>query len=253
MTFTTSGPHSPAGDAALAVPILALDVPSSGEALALVDRVPRAGFVKVGLQLYTAEGPSIVRELRARGRKVFLDLKLHDIPNTVAGAVAAAGALEVDLLTLHASGGDAMLRAAARAAAENSDDLRLLAVTVLTSLGDAQLAAVWNRSALRIEDEVVRLAARAADAGVPGVVASVHEAAAIRRAQGPGFLILTPGIRLAGDEAGDQSRVATPTEAVQQGADYLVIGRTVTAASDPAGAFDRVLAELSGAAAGSAE
>jgi orotidine-5'-phosphate decarboxylase len=245
MNSPTSVIPPPAAARAAAVPIVALDVPSAREAFALVDRLPRAVFVKVGLQLYTAEGPQIVRELRARGRRIFLDLKLHDIPNTVAGAVESAAALGVDLLTLHASGGDAMLQAAAAAVAGTSSSLRLLAVTVLTSLDDEHLAAVWGRRSVRVEEEVLRLANVARDAGIPGVVASVHEAAAIREALGESFHVLTPGIRLAGDAAGDQSRVATPAEAVRRGADYLVIGRTVTAAADPVVAYDRVLEELS--------
>lgn len=244
MNSRASAASVTAGDGAPAVPILALDVPGAREAFALVECVPRAEFVKVGLQLYTAEGPAIVRELRARGRRIFLDLKLHDIPNTVAGAVRSAAALGVDLLTVHASGGDSMLRAATGAAAD-AGALRLLAVTVLTSFSGEQLARTWGRETVRVDDEVVRLARLAAGAGIPGVVASVHEAAAIRSAIGDEIVILTPGIRLAGDVAGDQSRVATPAEAVRRGADFLVIGRTVTAAEDPAAAFDRVLDEVS--------
>lgn len=226
------------------MPILALDVAGAEDALALAERVPRADFVKVGLQLYTAAGPPIVRELRARGRRVFLDLKLHDIPNTVAGAVASAAALDAELLTVHAVGGEAMLRAATRAAAEESDTLSLLAVTVLTSLSARELERAWDREAVDLESEVVRLARSARDSGIPGVVASVQEARAIRSRLGGGLRILTPGIRLAGDSAGDQARVATPAEAARQGADYLVLGRTVTAAADPVAAYDRVLDEL---------
>jgi orotidine-5'-phosphate decarboxylase len=232
-----------------AEPILALDVPGAAEALALADRLPRADFVKVGLQLYTAAGPEVVRELRARGRRIFLDLKLHDIPNTVAGAVASARELEVDLLTVHAGGGRAMLGAAAEAAAA-SPSLRLLAVTVLTSLSAAPLAEAWGREPLRVEEEVVRLAALACDAGIDGVVASVGEVGALREALGDGLRILTPGIRLAGDSAGDQARVATPADAVRLGSDYIIIGRTVTAAADPAGAWERVIDELADARSG---
>jgi orotidine-5'-phosphate decarboxylase len=247
MNSRTSGTPNPVAARGAAVPILALDVPDAREALALVERLPRAEFVKVGLQLYVAEGPQIVRELRARGRRIFLDLKLHDIPNTVAGAVESASALGVDLLTVHASGGAAMLRAAVAAAERASASLQLLAVTVLTSLTAEQLAAAWGRPAARVEEEVLRLATLARDAGVPGVVASVQEAAPIRASLGDNFRILTPGIRLPGDAADDQARIATPADAARLGADYLVIGRTVTAAADPVAAFDRVLEDLSAA------
>ncbi|HYH80391.1 MAG TPA: orotidine-5'-phosphate decarboxylase [Longimicrobium sp.] len=228
------------------IPIIALDVPSAAEAFALMDRLgPAADFVKVGLQLFTAEGPSVVRELRGRGTRVFLDLKLHDIPNTVAHAVESAARLDVDLLTLHASGGAAMLRAAADAA--SGARLQLLGVTVLTSMDAAALAQAWGRDRVAAEDEVGRLAALARDCGIPGVVASVHELLAVRRAAGEEMRVLTPGIRLAGDAAGDQSRVATPAEAARLGADYLVLGRSVTAAADPAAALERALAEIAAA------
>jgi orotidine-5'-phosphate decarboxylase len=231
----------------LPVPILALDVPSARDAHALLDRVgPAAGFVKVGLQLYVAEGPSVVREMTARGLRVFLDLKLHDIPNTVAHAVESAAALGVDLLTVHASGGAAMLRAAARV----QDRPRLLGVTVLTSLSAVELAEAWGRDAVIAEQEVRRLARLCEESGVDGVVASVHELPAIRGATRPGFLALTPGIRLPGGDAGDQARVATPSEAARLGADFLVIGRAVTAAPDPAAAMQAVMDELSGVRVG---
>lgn len=240
-------PDSPStGENRPVVPILALDVPTAAEALALVDRLPRAEWVKVGLQLYTAEGPQIVHALRERGRRIFLDLKLHDIPNTVAGAVTSASQLQVDLLTVHASGGEVMLRAAAEAAGAAGGP-RLLAVTVLTSFTADGLADTWGRDPLEVEAEVVRLARLSRAAGVPGVVASVQEAAAIRAALGAEIEILTPGIRLAGDSVGDQARVATPAEAIRLGSDYLVLGRTVTAAADPAEAFERVLQEMADA------
>lgn len=229
------------------VPIVALDVPDAAAALALVDRIgPRSDFVKVGLQLFTAAGPSVVRALRERGRRVFLDLKLHDIPNTVAGAVRAAAALDVDLLTVHASGGSAMLRAA-REAAEGSG-VRLLGVSVLTSLGGTELARSWGRGSVRVGDEVVRLAEVASEAELHGVVAAVREIAPIRASAAGGLRILTPGIRLPGDAPGDQARVATPAEAASAGADYLVLGRSVTAASDPAAAFDAALEQMTGVA-----
>ena len=225
-----------------ATPILALDVAGAREALALAERVPRADFVKVGLQLFIAAGPDIVRALRGMGRRIFLDLKLHDIPNTVARSVESAGSLGVELLTVHASGGSAMLRAAR--AATGDEGPALLAVTVLTSLSAAELGEAWGRDAVSADEEVARLAGLAHDAEIHGLVASVHELSAIRARVGEEMRVLTPGIRLPGDPAGDQARVATAAEAVRLGADYLVIGRSVTAAADPVAAFDRVLAEL---------
>jgi orotidine-5'-phosphate decarboxylase len=226
-----------------ATPILALDVPDAAAAFALLDRVgPSAGFVKVGLQLFTAEGPEVVRALHARRCRVFLDLKLHDIPNTVAQAVRSAASLGVELLTLHASGGAAMMRAARAAAGDGGP--ALLAVTVLTSLSAQETAEAWGRDAVSAEAEVERLARLAHSCGMDGVVASVHELPAIRRTLPRDFRVLTPGIRLAGGDAGDQSRVATPAEAVRLGADYLVIGRAVTAAADPAAALRGILDDL---------
>ncbi|CAN5838555.1 orotidine-5'-phosphate decarboxylase [soil metagenome] len=221
------------------IPILALDVPTPERALALVGEIPGALWVKVGLQLFTASGPGVVRALRERGHRVFLDLKLHDIPNTVARAVEAAAALEVELLTVHASGGSAMLRAA-QAAAGGAGGPRLLAVTLLTSLSGAEVGEAWGRAAVSPVVEVRRLAALAREAGLAGVVASVHEVPQIREEAGAELLVLTPGIRLAGDDAGDQARVATPAEAARLGIDFIVIGRTVTAAPDPAAAWARV-------------
>jgi orotidine-5'-phosphate decarboxylase len=232
------------------IPIVAIDVPDAARAHALLDRLGADdGFVKVGLQLFVAEGPDLVRQMRARGCRVFLDLKLHDIPNTVAHAVESAAALGVELLTVHGAGGAAMLRAAARAAeAAGESAPRLLAVTLLTSLSAAEVAETWGRDSVDASAEVQRLARMAEDAGVGGVVASVHELPAVRAATGAAFRVLTPGIRLAGDDAGDQSRVATPAEAARLGADYVVLGRSVTAAADPAAALRRALAELDGAA-----
>jgi orotidine-5'-phosphate decarboxylase len=229
------------------IPIIALDVPTRADAESLLDRLgPRADFVKVGLQLFAAEGPEVVRAMLGRGCRVFLDLKLHDIPNTVAHAVQSAGRLGVELLTVHASGGAAMLRAAQDAAGPAGT--KLLGVTVLTSLSAAELAQAWGRDALSAEDEVARLARTAREAGLHGVVASVAELPTIRAAVGYGLRVLTPGIRLAGDDAGDQSRVATPAEAARLGSDYVILGRSVTAAADPASALDRALRELDEAA-----
>jgi orotidine-5'-phosphate decarboxylase len=238
-------------EATLPLPIIALDVATSEEALGLVERLPRASFFKVGLQLYTAEGPTVVRRLKDRGLRVFLDLKLHDIPNTVAGAVRSAAGLGVDILTLHASGGAAMMAAAVDAATARSQSPMIFAVTVLTSLDSRQLGAAWGRPAPSIDEEVARLAHLADREGCDGVVASVREAESIRSATRPDLAILSPGIRLPGDDAGDQARVATPAEAARAFVDYIVIGRAVTAAPDPAAAYERVLADLSVGAAAS--
>jgi len=222
--------------------IIPLDVPSARDAFALVDRLgDNADFYKVGFELYTRGGPDVVRELVARGKRVFLDIKLHDIPNTVAGAVVAASDLGVDLLTLHASGGPRMLESAAAA---RSGDLRLLAVTVLTSLTPDEMSAVWGRDIRSVRDDVGRLALMGRDAGVDGIVASALEASWIRQQVGPDFLIVTPGIRPAGSDVGDQNRVTTPGDAVRNGADYLVIGRPITQADDPVAAFASVRQEI---------
>ncbi len=223
--------------------IIALDVPSASRALEIVDTLgPRAGFYKVGLELFSREGPDIVRVLKNREKRVFLDLKLHDIPNTVAGAVRAAADLGVDLLTVHVSGGVRMLEAAAEQA---RDGLRLVGVTVLTSFAVPELESVWGRDLVSLRDEVVRLGTLARDAGVHGVVASPEETAALKRRLGKGFLVVTPGIRLPGDPTHDQTRVATPAVAARAGADFLVVGRSVTAAPDPLRALDEIRADLS--------
>jgi orotidine-5'-phosphate decarboxylase len=229
--------------AAAPEPIVALDVHSAALALDLVAAVEAAPlFVKVGLQLFTAEGPDVVRRLRRAGCRVFLDLKLHDIPSTVARAVESAAALDVELLTVHASGGPAMLEAAQAAAARAG--VHLLGVTVLTSMDAPQVEAAWGATGADVGAHVARLATLAADAGLHGVVASAHEVALVREATGGALRVLTPGIRLAGDAADDQARVATPARAARLGADYLVLGRTVTAADRPAAAYRRVLDDL---------
>jgi orotidine-5'-phosphate decarboxylase len=223
--------------------IVALDVPGLDPARALLDRL--AGVVavyKVGFELFTAAGPAAVELVRARGGAVFLDLKLHDIPATVAGAVRAASRLGVRFLTLHASGGAAMLRAAVEAAAGARERPRLLAVTVLTSLDRAALHRELQVP-VSVEGHVAHLAALAAGAGCDGVVASAREAAPLRGLLGPRGLIVTPGIRPAAG-ADDQVRVATPAAALRAGADYLVVGRPVTAAADPAAAARAILAEI---------
>jgi orotidine-5'-phosphate decarboxylase len=223
------------------IPILALDVAQATEARALLASVPEARWVKVGLQLFTATGPDLVRELVAGGYRVFLDLKLHDIPNTVGRAVESAAALGVDLLTLHASGGRAMLSAARAAAPPPAEGgPLLLGVTLLTSLSEEEVGEAWGRSGVSAESEACRLALLARDCGIDGVVASVHEAAMIRKQAGESLRILAPGIRLHGDGRGDQTRVASPEQATRAGVDYIVVGRAVSAAAQPEAAWNRV-------------
>lgn len=229
--------------------IVALDLPSSGAALGLVDELGDAvDWYKVGSPLFTRSGPLIVRELRARAKQVFLDLKYHDIPSTVARAVDAAAALDVGMLTLHASGGLHMLRTARRAAGD--DGPRLLGVTILTSFGPADLARVWKREILAVRDEVARLAELAAEAGLHGVVASPLEAEAVKRRHGPDFLVVTPGIRPEDEDAGDQARTATPREAARAGADFLVVGRPILEAEDRRAVVERMIADIAAATAG---
>jgi len=222
--------------------IIPLDVSSVSGALALVDQLgDEADFYKIGFELYTRGGLEVVRELVSRDKRVFLDIKLHDIPNTVARAVEAASDLGVDLLTLHASGGQRMMEAAAEA---RSGHLKLLGVTVLTSMTTDEMASVWGRKISLVRDEVFRLANLGKEAGLDGIVSSALEASWIRQKLGPSFLIVTPGIRPAGSNSDDQNRVATPKEAVRSGADFLVIGRPITQADDPSAAFAAVLKEV---------
>jgi orotidine-5'-phosphate decarboxylase len=233
---------------ARAIPIVALDVASGEEALRLAKVLgSRCRFYKVGSELFTAAGPDVVRALREElAADVFLDLKFHDIPNTVAGAVRSAARLGARLVTVHASGGQPMLEAAQRAAGEESGGAcGVLAVTALTSLAPAVLAAAWGRSdEIEMEEEVLRLAGLAADSALHGIVCSGAEVTAVRDRFGDRLAPLVPGIRLAGGATHDQSRVMTPAAAQAAGARYLILGRAVTAADDPAEAMDRVLAEL---------
>ena len=227
--------------------IIALDVATLDEAMSLVDSLgEETDFYKVGLELFTGEGPSVVRALRGRDKRILLDLKLLDIPNTVARAVGRARDLNVELLTLHATGGRVMMEAAAEAA---GDDLTLLGVTVLTSMTASDLEDSWGREVDSLEEDVVRLARLAQASGIGGVVASVRETAPIKNVLGSDLVVVTPGIRLAGDNAHDQARVSRPAEAVAAGADYLVIGRSVTQASDPAEVLRRICEEASGQSA----
>jgi len=218
--------------------ILALDVATPDEAVAWVDRLgDRIGCYKVGLQLFTAAGPDLVRELKARKTRVFLDLKLHDIPNTVARAVESAIDLNVDFLTLHACGGPAMCRAAAEAA--DSSSLQLLGVTVLTALQESDLHAAGVASSL--EAQVLRLARLAVDHGVTGLVCSPLEVKPLREQLPPSTLLITPGVRPPGADRGDQARVATPQEAMAAGASAVVIGRPILQAHDPEGVLNHLL------------
>lgn len=222
--------------------ILALDYPSADRALALVDLLDgRVDFYKVGLELFTREGPTVVDHLRRRRKQVFLDLKLHDIPKTVAGAVAAATKMGVDFVTVHTAGGTQMMEAAAAAA---KDGTRLLGVTMLTSLGASSMPRGRDGVRMTPEDHVLQLAGRASGAGLDGVVASPLEAVALRRRFGDRLVLVTPGIRLPHQSSDDQRRVATPLRAREAGADYLVIGRAVTGARDPRAALNAVQRDL---------
>jgi orotidine-5'-phosphate decarboxylase len=222
--------------------IVALDFPDATSALACADKLAGSvSWFKVGLELYLAAGDSVVSELKRRGHRVFLDLKLHDIPNTTASAVRSLARLEPDLLTVHAAGGRAMLTAASEAARALPHPPRLLAVTVLTSM-DAGALAETGVSASPVE-QVLRLARLAADCGLDGMVCSPAEAAALRSAL-PNALLVTPGIRPAGADAGDQKRIATPQFALAAGASKLVIGRPITAAPDPKSTALAILSDM---------
>lgn len=223
--------------------IVALDYPAAEPALALAEHLdPALCRLKVGKELFTRCGPSLVETLHARGFEVFLDLKFHDIPNTVAGAVRAAAELGVWMVNVHAGGGRRMMEAARDALSSFAQPPLLIAVTVLTSMAEEDLRELgYTESA---EQRVLRLAALAASSGMDGVVCSAIEAAPLRRDRGNGFCLVTPGIRLQGDAAGDQRRVVTPADAISRGADYLVIGRSVTGATEPLAALRRVHSEL---------
>ena len=228
-----------------AVPIVALDVADDSAALDIVDALgDSCRFYKVGSELFTACGPRVVRELRARGADVFLDLKLHDIPNTVAGGLRSAAALGARIVTVHAAGGEAMIRAAV-AAAGDAATCAVFAVTILTSLDASEVARMWGRGEpLDAASEVVRLAGIARAGGSAGVVCSGREARAVKARFGSALQLLIPGIRLAGGATHDQSRTVSPAEAVAAGADYVVVGRAVTGAPDPVGAMREILSQL---------
>ncbi|MDD4737251.1 MAG: orotidine-5'-phosphate decarboxylase [Kiritimatiellae bacterium] len=224
--------------------IVALDLPSSQNIPAILDHLPpELTFFKLGLELFCAEGPDALNPLLERKMNIFLDLKLHDIPHTVERAVHSAAAHGVKLLTVHACGGKAMLTAAAKAAAACGDQApALIGVTTLTSLNQDDFSDLGISRTL--SEQALALGRLARDAGIDGLVTSVHEAAALRAALGPDILLVTPGIRLPTDDIGDQKRIATPFAAVQAGADYLVVGRPILNAPDPAAAARAMLENM---------
>ncbi len=220
--------------------IVALDVPTKNEALQLVEKLrDQISFFKIGLQLYTAEGPEVLRAVSSRGAKVWLDLKLHDIPNTVARAVESAGRLGVEMLTIHLSGGSAMVRAAVAARTKN---MLLLGVTVLTSSTEETLREIGIQD--NADKQVLRLVKLGIEAKIDGVVASPHEIKPLRHEFGNKIKIVVPGIRPIWSELGDQKRTMTPREALDAGADYLVVGRPITAHRNPSEAVAKILEEL---------
>ncbi len=224
--------------------IVALDVSSVREAEAVVTRLGTSvNFYKIGLELFAATGPEVVARVKAQGKRVFLDLKLHDIPRTVERAVKSCGALGVDLLTIHSSGGRAMIRAAAEAAASfGAAAPRVVAVTCLTSLDQQDLTDLGIGRPMA--EQVAALGSLAVGAGAQGIVCSPQEVAAMRRLLGPAALLVTPGVRPAGAEVGDQKRVATPAQAVRDGSTHLVVGRPILEAADPCAAALAITAEM---------
>ncbi len=228
--------------------IVPLDVPDADAALALASRLdPALCRLKVGKELFVAAGPAVVARLQDRGFEVFLDLKFHDIPNTVAGACRSAARLGVWMLNVHASGGEAMMRAAREAADTVARPPLVIGVTILTSLSDADLARVGFEGG--VAHNVERLARLSQGCGLDGVVCSAQEASMVRKATSKDFVLVTPGIRLATDAVQDQVRVVTPVDAIRNGADYLVIGRSITAAPDPVAKLAQIRESLEGAPA----
>ncbi len=230
--------------------IIPLDVPSAEAALALVERLPEARFFKVGLELFVADGPRLIDELKQRDKRVFLDLKFHDIPNTMAGACRSAARYGVDLLTVHGCATRRGLTAAqqaaeAGAAAAGIAAPTLLAVTVLTSISPEELSEDV-KVRLSVADYVAHLATQARESGIGGAVCSPQEITTLRQLCGPDFTLVTPGVRPDWSETGDQSRVMTPRDAFAAGSSYLVIGRPITQAPDPAAAFARVIQDCQG-------
>jgi orotidine-5'-phosphate decarboxylase len=226
--------------------IVALDVPTLAQAQKLVETLKdTVEYFKVGKELFTSEGPAVVKMVHDHGAKVFLDLKFHDIPNTVAGAVRSAAKLGVWMVNVHASGGAAMMAEAAQAAAASAKPPLVIGVTVLTSMNEEGLKEIGVAGSA-VGEQVVRLARLAKTSGLSGVVASAQEATMLRRAFGKDFLIVTPGVRPAGAAVGDQKRVLTPKDAIAAGADCLVVGRPITESADPKAAAEAILKEMKG-------
>ena len=223
--------------------ILALDVESRAKATTILQETGnQLKWVKVGLQSYLRDGPDLLREIAEMGKRIFLDLKLHDIPNTVAKAIASVSELPIDMLTIHTCGGREMMEWAVRSQQDHKPDLQLLGVTVLTSMDDEALAGIGvNRSAA---EQVFALTALASDAGLSGLVCSPHEAAKVKSIHGNQFKLVTPGIRPLGADAGDQKRIMTPRLAAEQGADFIVVGRPIYQAEDPESVVKAVLEDL---------
>ena len=245
MAVVSAIPHTAIG--ATVTPIVALDVPDRSAAQVIVQRLGDAcDFYKVGLELFAAEGPDVISWLRDVGKLVFVDLKLHDIPNTVRGAARSVARHGASLLTVHASGGSEMIRAAAEGAAEGSGSCGILGVTILTSMDGVGIGEAWGRPAVDVSTEVIRLAGLVQSGGGDGIVCSGHEAAAVRATFGDALGLLIPGIRLPGGEAHDQRRVMTPRAAAEAGARWLILGRAVTGAADPVAAMRVVAASLAG-------
>ena len=225
--------------------IVALDVPSREDCLELLDKIgSTTDWVKIGLQLFTHYGPSIVEEIATRGYKIFLDLKLHDIPNTVTSAIKSLGNLPIGMLTLHASGGEAMLTHAIQAQQEYLPNALLLGVTVLTSLDKTALDAIGINTSPK--NQVLRLAQLCHNAGLRGLVCSPQEIAQLREIYGSTMQLVTPGIRPAGSDANEQKRIMTPEQAASEGASYIVVGRPITQASDPKTAAQAIKTSLQG-------
>lgn len=224
--------------------IVALDVSTTAEAIALIDKLPQVNFWKVGLQLFISDGATILKILKERQKKIFLDMKLHDIPNTVAGACNSVLGYGVDLLTIHATAGKQALKGAAAAVAGHNQRPRLIGITVLTSI-DSRSLAFDLKIPLELPEYALQMALLCQQSGLDGAVCSPQEVAQLRETCGDDFLLVCPGVRPSWSEAKDQKRVMTPAQAFQAGADYLVIGRPINAAANPQEAWDRICQELS--------
>lgn len=230
--------------------IVPLDVPGEEEAIALLDALPQVTFWKVGLELFVSSGPALLQELKSRNKRIFLDLKFHDIPNTMAGACRAAGRYGVDLLTVHAAAGKAALMAAQTAATEGAQEAgcvppRIIAVTLLTSIDERSLSTEL-KIPIALTDYAQQMALLAQESGLGGAVCSPQEASLLRHTCGDDFQLVCPGVRPTWAQHGDQQRAMTPAQAVQAGAHYLVIGRPITQADDPAAAFAQICKEMGG-------